>query len=82
MGIREKIEWDGIKMHGSVDMGINIGTKNDNSVHSKIALVFMAVGVHGHWKMPICYFLVSGLNRTERNNLLKQCLILIYDTGA
>jgi len=49
MGIREKIEWDGIKMHGFVDMGINIGTKNDNSVHSKIALVFMAVGVHAHF---------------------------------
>jgi hypothetical protein len=42
----------------------------------------MAVGVNGHWKMPIGYFLVAGLNGTERNNLLKQCLILMGDTGA
>lgn len=30
MSIREKKEWDGTKMHGFVDMGINIGTDNDN----------------------------------------------------
>ncbi|CAI6370914.1 unnamed protein product [Macrosiphum euphorbiae] len=82
MSIREKIEWDGTKMHGFVDMGTNIDTVNDNSVHAKNALVFMAVGVNGHWKMPIGYFLVAGLNGNERSNLLKQCLVLMGDTGA
>lgn len=42
----------------------------------------MAVGVNGHWKMPIGYFLVAGLNGNERSNLLKQCLVLMGDTGA
>lgn len=82
MSIREKIEWDGTKMHGFVDIGSNIDTENDNSVHSKNALVFMAVGVNGHWKMSIGYFFVAGLNGTERSNLLKQCLILMGDMGA
>lgn len=62
MCIREKTEWDGTKMHGFVDMGTNIETEDNNSVHAKNAFVFMAVGVNGHWEMPIGYFLVSGLN--------------------
>jgi len=69
-------------MHDFVDMGTNIDTENNNSVHAKNAQVFMAVEVNEHWKMPISYFLVEGLNRTERSNLLKQCLILMGDAGA
>lgn len=58
MSIKEIIEWDGTKMHGFVDMSTNIDTENDNSVRAKNALVFMAVGVNGHWKMDI--FLLRG----------------------
>lgn len=82
MSIREKTEWDGTKMHEFVDMDTNIYTENDNSVHVKNPVVFMAVGINGHWKMPIGYFLVAGLSGTERSKLLKQCLILMSDTGA
>lgn len=61
MSIREKIEWDGTKMHGFVDMCTNIDTENDNLIHAKNTLVFMAVGGdNGHWKMLIGYYLVAG----------------------
>jgi len=65
MSIREQTDWDGTKMHGFVDMGTNIETEDDNAVHAKNAFVFMAVGINGHWKMPIGYFLVAGLNGSE-----------------
>lgn len=45
-----------------VDIGTNINTEDDNSVHAKNTLVFMAVGVDGHWKMSIGCFLVACLN--------------------
>lgn len=82
MSIREQIEWDGNKMHGFVDMGSNISIDDDNLVHAKNALVFMAVGANGHWKMPIGYFLIGGLNGSERGNLLNKCLQLMANTGA
>jgi len=69
-------------MHGFVDMGTNIESEDDNAVHAKNAFVFMAVGINGHWKIPIGYFLVAGLNGSERSNLLEQCLNLMSETGA
>lgn len=58
--IRDHIEWDGEKMHGFVDMGANINNcDGDNLVHAKNALLFMAVGINGHWKMPLDYFLIG-----------------------
>lgn len=79
MSIREHTDWDGTKMHGFVDMGTNIETEDDNAVH---AFVFMAIGLNGHWKMPIGYFLVAELNGSERSNWLEQCLNLMSETGA
>lgn len=70
-------------MHGFVDMGSNIdNTDDDKLVHAKNALVFMAVGMNGHWKMPLGYFLIGELNGSERGNLLNNCLQLMTDTGA
>lgn len=42
----------------------------------------MAVGVNGHWKTPIRYFLIGGLSGSECGNLLNKCLQLMVDTGA
>jgi len=83
MCIRDYIDWDGEKMHGFVDMGANINNcDDDNLVHAKSALVFMAVGINGHWKTPLGYFLIGGMNGTERSNLLRNCLQLLNVTGA
>jgi len=62
MCIRDYIEWDGEKMHGFVDMGANIDDcDGDNLVHAKNAFLFMAVGINGHWNMPLGYFLIGRL---------------------
>lgn len=48
MAIREQTDWNGTKMHGFVDMGMNIETEHDNAVPTKNALVFLAIGLNGH----------------------------------
>lgn len=82
MSTRDQVEWDDEKMHGFVDMGSNVYNENDNLIHAKNALVFMAVGINGHWKMPLGYFLFEGLNGSDRENLLNKCLQLMVDTGT
>lgn len=49
-------------------------TDDDNLVHAKNVLVYMAVGINGHWKMSLGYFLIEGLNGRERSHLLNNCL--------
>lgn len=42
----------------------------------------MAVGVNAHWKTSVRYFLIDGLNGTERVSLLRTALELIHNTGV
>jgi hypothetical protein len=39
MNIREKIQWNGTKKHGFVDMGTNIDPENDQLDKTKNALI-------------------------------------------
>ncbi|KAL4084396.1 hypothetical protein QTP88_028219 [Uroleucon formosanum] len=82
MSIRGNIKWDGKNMYGFVDLGTDISFECDDLPHAKNALVFMAVGINGHWKMPIGYFFINGLNGAERGNLLVKCLELMSDTNS
>ena len=49
---------------------------------AKNALVFMAVALSGHWKVPLGYFLLNSLGSFERASLMTQCLHLLSKTGA
>ncbi|KAL4084399.1 hypothetical protein QTP88_028222 [Uroleucon formosanum] len=82
MSIRGNIKWDGKNMYGFVDLGTDISFECDDLPHAKNALVFMTVGINGHWKMPIGYFFINGLNGAERGNLLVKCLELMSDTNS
>ena len=57
-------------MSGFVDMGDG---NNENDVASE-ALVFMVVGLQGHWKAPIAYFLTRSLSPEPQGVLLSQAL--------
>ncbi|KAF0297543.1 DNA transposase THAP9 [Amphibalanus amphitrite] len=48
---------------------------------AKEALVFMLVGVRGHWKAPIGYFLTKGLTAGEQKQLLLLALFLLAERG-
>jgi len=83
MAIRKQISF----LYGQFYGGVNLGTglencDSDNIQEATNALVFMAVGINGHWKVPVGYFLIHSFSGTERANILTKCLELIADTGA
>jgi len=79
MSIKDKVEFDGKKFHGLVDMGSRADFDSDNVDHATSALVFLIVTVNGNWKLPLGYFFVKGLNFNELASLVKKCLELLYD---
>lgn len=80
MSIRRLIEWNGKKLTGYVDLGTNLD--GDNLPEAKEALVFLLVGVNGHWKLPVAYFFLNGLNSSEKANLVLRLLEHIHETGV
>lgn len=82
MSIKDKIEFDGKHFYGLVDMGSGAYTDSDIVDHATNVLVFLDVGVNGHWKLPLGYFLIKGLNGNKRANLLRTCLKLVFETGV
>ena len=66
MAIRKQVEWDGKKYHGYIDMGTEL---NDDSIPvAREALTFMIVSLNASWKLPVGYFLISGLGAKEKGN--------------
>jgi hypothetical protein len=83
MAIRQQILYCQSRYYGYVDFGVEgVDRTNDNLQQAHNALVFMAVALNGQWKIPLAYFLISGLSGNERANLLKKCLQLLEDAGA
>lgn len=83
MAIRRQLSYFNGKLYGCVDLGTgNVENDQDNVQEATNALVFLAVCLNGHWKVPIGYFLVHSFSGSERANLLKHCLELFANTGA
>lgn len=51
-------EFPGDQFHGYVDIGIG---EIDNTLATQ-ALVLMVVAVNESWKIPIAYFLITGMD--------------------
>lgn len=84
MAIKKNITWTGSKWSGYVNMGTQIEYDGDERERPKATnvLVFMAVTVNSHWKIPIGYFAIKGLSGEERANLLTKCITLLHETNA
>ena len=80
MTIRKHVEWDGKRFCGFVDVGTDI--EDDSAPVANEALVFMAVCLTEHWKIPLGYFFVSNMSGQERANLVKQCVMKLNDVGV
>lgn len=75
MCIRRYVEMDSQKkIHGYINMSVEYSYGNDDIPLVKNALLFLVVAINGYWKMPIAYFLIDGLNGSERANLLTQAM--------
>ena len=80
MAIRKQVEWDGRKFIGYVDVGS--GVDDDGAPVATEVLVLMVVCVTGHWKVPLGYFLIDGMNGNERANIVTQCILKLHDVGV
>lgn len=54
MAIRRRVEWDGKKFHGYIDIGSNIDS--DDLKEAKEALVFLVNAINAIWKVPVGFF--------------------------
>ncbi|KAG8173931.1 hypothetical protein JTE90_014540 [Oedothorax gibbosus] len=77
MAIRQHVEFDGSKFHGYIDVGVEID--DDALPIAREAMVFMVVCINAHFKIPVGYFLCSGLTSEQKANLLQHCLIQLHD---
>lgn len=64
MAIRQHIDYNSGTICGYVDFGNNI--ENDCTLLAKEALVFCVVCLNQHWKVPIAYYLINGLNAEKK----------------
>ena len=85
MSIKSHLQWDSNtkQMTGYVDMGIGSGV-DDTDGRSDIAtqaVVLLAVGLVGHWKVPVAYFLCDKLSAHVQLELVKNCIIEQHSIG-
>ena len=73
IAIKKQLDLDGTKFVGYVDLGVPVEDGSSLPV-AKEALVFMLVCLTERWKIPLSYFLIDGLQGTERANLVQICL--------
>lgn len=79
MCIKRKLDWDGKKYIGFIDLGTNIDT--DELPEAQYALVFLVTCINSHYKIPIAYYFIHALTGEERANLLKQCLLVLHEAN-
>ncbi|GFO08453.1 tigger transposable element-derived protein [Plakobranchus ocellatus] len=79
MAIMKKIEFDGKKTFGFVDIGS--GVTDDGAPAATQALVFMVVCVNGSWKVPIGFFFIHGMTGKEKASLVREYLHQLGQIG-
>ncbi|XDV25816.1 hypothetical protein PO909_029667 [Leuciscus waleckii] len=79
MSIRKHVQYNPHtqSMSGFVDMGDG----NSETDVATEALVFMVVGLQGHWKAPIAYFLTKSLSPETQRVLLSHALEELHARG-
>jgi hypothetical protein len=78
MSIRKLLDWDPKRqqMVGFVDLGAG---SLDNDVAEAIeVIVIMAVGLQGHWKIPVGYFLINGISAEVQSQLVLSVINILY----
>lgn len=71
-------EFAGDQFHGYV----NIGTGEIDNTLTTQALVLMVVAVNESWKIPIAYFLITGMDGSQKANVIKKSLSRLHEVGV
>ena len=79
MSIRQQISYNAHtgRMCGFVDLGNNEDTDDE----AKEVLVFMLVGLQGHWKVPVAYFFTNTLTALTQKELVVHVLEELESKG-
>lgn len=72
MAIKADFRYNNDKTDGYVDMGFGMATDSDEIATQ--ALVFMLTCINMNWKVPIGYFLISGIGAEEKARLVQTAL--------
>lgn len=81
MSIRQQTLSKCGKTYGKIDLGAK-QLSDDNAPEATNALVLMAVSLKHGWKVPFAYFLIKGLNASERANILSEALQQLHEAQA
>lgn len=83
--LRKDLHWDDAtgKLNGYVDYGFKLNSSlGDNQAIASQALVVMAVGVAGNWKLPLGYFFLDGQPLDFLGEIVKNVLLLLDQIGV
>lgn len=75
MAVRQQVTWNDQthRFDGTVNHG-GLTSCDKNVMAAKEALVFMLSGVDETWKVPIAYFLISGLKAENKKEIVNTVL--------
>lgn len=81
MSLKKHVQYDKStgKIFGYIDKGLQYAQPSEEEATS--ALVLMAVGLKGYWKLPLGYFLVDGVFWDYLASVTKECIIMLYRKG-
>lgn len=80
MSIKKKVDWDGQKSHGFVDVGAHTAHTDNLPLASEV-LVFMLVAINHNFKMPVAYYLTDHLSDREKGQLLTTILCKLFENN-
>ena len=82
MKIKKMVEYDPTLANftGFVDLGEHFQAEGQHKATE--ALVFMIVGLRGHWKQAIAYFLIRGISGTLQSQLVIHAISMLADIGV
>lgn len=82
MAIRRQKLFHNQQKLGAVNFGAGPQEGDGDDHVASQALVFMLVSVTENWKLPVGYFLISGITAETKANLITTCLHKCYDAGV
>lgn len=88
MTIKEQVEWNAAAQcfSGYVDCGTEDEWQTfgfqDSETKAREALVVLATGIKGHWKIPLGYFLHAGCNGSFQASIITFALEQLYEIGC
>ncbi|CAB3224875.1 unnamed protein product [Arctia plantaginis] len=82
MAIRRQMLFHKHRKLGAVNFGAGPQVGDEDDQVASQALVFMLVSLTENWKLPVGYFLISGITAETKANLITTCLHKCHDAGV